>query len=77
MQPDTLKEVLSKSFANATIEIEQAGSHVNILLVSDQFEGLNTVKRQQLVYQSIASLITDGTLHAVNMKTFTPGEYTS
>ena len=75
MQADQLREHLAKRFTNAHIDVTIDGSHVNLLVVSDEFDGLSPVKKQQLVYGELSSLIADGTLHAVNMQTLTPSEY--
>lgn len=50
------------------------GRHVSIDVVSSQFEGKNSVKRQQAVYKAIWLELQD-TLHAVDaMTTKTPAE---
>ncbi len=77
MQAQEIKEHLSKQFSGDYIEVTIDGSHVNLLIVSDQFEGISPVKKQQLVYAQLADLIADGTLHAVNMKTLTKAEYSA
>ncbi|MBD3649303.1 MAG: BolA/IbaG family iron-sulfur metabolism protein, partial [Pseudomonadales bacterium] len=42
--------------------------------VSEGFEGLNRVKRKQIVYALLKGRIESGEVHAVTMKTLTPGE---
>ena len=42
--------------------------------VGEVFEGLNVVKRQQFVYRILNSFITDGSLHALSIHTYTPAE---
>jgi acid stress-induced BolA-like protein IbaG/YrbA len=39
------------------------------------FEGLRPVKKQQLVYAALSDRIADGSIHAVNIRTFTPAEW--
>jgi len=44
-------------------------------VISEQFEGLNAVKRHKLVYAALGDVITGGTLHALTIKAKTPSEY--
>lgn len=69
-----IKSLLESAFDNADIEVVVEGSHVNLSIVSDAFEGLNTLKRQQKVYGILSEYIASGAIHAVNMKTQTPTE---
>jgi acid stress-induced BolA-like protein IbaG/YrbA len=43
-----------------------------VVVVTSEFEGLSTVKRQQLVYSHLQEAIASGAIHAVTMKTYTP-----
>ena len=49
-------------------------SHVRIVVVSKQFEGLNLVKRHQLIYQQINEEL-EGPIHAISLHTFTDSEW--
>ena len=49
-------------------------SHVRIVVVSEQFEGLNLVKRHQLIYQQINEEL-EGPIHAISLYTFTDSEW--
>ena len=75
MEPEAIKSLLTIGFTDANIDVEVEGSHVQLLIVSDEFEGLNTLKRQQKVYGLLAEQIASGVIHAVNMKTQTNIEY--
>jgi acid stress-induced BolA-like protein IbaG/YrbA len=48
----------------------------NILraIVYEGFDGLNTVKRHKVVYNSLNSYIQSGELHAISLKTFASEE---
>ncbi|MFT7387933.1 MAG: acid stress-induced BolA-like protein IbaG/YrbA [Candidatus Endobugula sp.] len=71
MEPDAIKSLLHEHITNATIDVTVEGSHVAVHVVSDDFEGLNTLKRHQKVYSVLSEHIASGVIHAVNMKTFT------
>tara|TARA_B110000438_G_scaffold130881_1_gene127068 strand:+ start:271 stop:594 length:324 start_codon:yes stop_codon:yes gene_type:complete len=49
-------------------------SHVRIVVVSEQFETLNLVKRHQLIYQQINEEL-EGPIHAISLHTFTDSEW--
>lgn len=49
-------------------------SHVRIVVISELFEGLNLVKRHQLIYAEIQEEI-DGPIHALSIHTFTEQEW--
>ncbi|CAM6001092.1 unnamed protein product [Sphagnum balticum] len=49
-------------------------THFNLKIVSARFEGLNRVKRHQLVYALLRSELENG-LHALALTTLTPGEF--
>ncbi|MFA7553773.1 MAG: BolA/IbaG family iron-sulfur metabolism protein [Spongiibacteraceae bacterium] len=75
MQSEQIKELLQQQLADCDIEVGGDGRHVDIAIVGDVFEGLNAVKRQQLVYAALNEQIADGSVHAVNMKTYTRAEW--
>ncbi|MCK9467911.1 MAG: BolA/IbaG family iron-sulfur metabolism protein [Porticoccaceae bacterium] len=74
MNPEDIKTLLATAFPDANIQVEGDGRHFNLVVVSSQFEGLRTIKRQQMVYAALNAEIASGALHAVNMRTLTPAE---
>ncbi|MDY7561427.1 BolA/IbaG family iron-sulfur metabolism protein [Pseudomonas sp. 10B1] len=48
-------------------------THFKAVLVSDQFTGLNAVKRHQRVYAALGDLM--GEFHALALHTYTPEEW--
>ncbi len=75
MQVEEIKTLLQQQIESAEVQVEVDGSHVNLVVVSPAFEGLNPVKKQQLVYGVLSERIADGSIHAVNMKTYTPAQW--
>ncbi len=75
MTPDQIKSALTTQMGTEHLEVESDGSHVHLVVVSADFEGLNAVKKQQLVYGALNEAIASGAIHAVHMKTFTPQEW--
>lgn len=74
MEPEAIKSLLQAHFDDAAIDVTVEGSHANLSIISNAFEGLNTLKRQQAVYGVLSEHIASGAIHAVNMKTQTPQE---
>ena len=75
MQPEEIKALLESQIADSQVDVTVDGSHVNIVVVSPSFIGLNPVKKQQLVYGALSEQIASGVIHAVNMKTYTPDQW--
>jgi acid stress-induced BolA-like protein IbaG/YrbA len=75
MQPDEVKQLLESTIEGCDVDVDINGSHFNLVIVSGVFEDLRPLKRQQMVYAALSSKIADGTIHAVNMKTFTRAEF--
>ena len=67
-----LVQLLNEAFPEAHVSVALEGGHVDIKVISAEFEGLRPVARQQRVYAPLAALIADGTLHAVNISAQTP-----
>lgn len=65
---------LRKELHAAVVAVDGAGNRFEIDVVSEDFAGLNRVKRQQLVYAAIDDLIASGAIHAVTIKAATPAE---
>lgn len=57
------------------VEVQGDGYHYQLVVVSNQFEGLPRIKREQWVYAQLMAWITTGQLHAVTMKTWTVAEW--
>lgn len=74
MNPEDVKALLVTELAGCDVSVDGDGRHFDIRVVGDLFKGLRAVQRQQRVYAVLQSQIADGTIHAVNMKIFTPDE---
>lgn len=73
LQPTLLKVINESSQHNVP---EGSESHFRVLIVSNAFEGLTTVKRHQRVYSVISEEI-KSRIHAFSQQTFTPSEWES
>lgn len=75
MDASQIKSLLEAEITEAQVDVSIDGSHVNLVVISPVFVGLNAVKKQQMVYGVLKEAIASGVIHAVNMKTFTPEEW--
>lgn len=76
MQPEQVKALLESHLPDCDITVSSAdGSHFDVTVVGDVFAGLSPVKKQQLVYAGLNEHIASGSMHAVNMKTYTRAEW--
>lgn len=67
MNEAMIKKALEGEFPGATIDVQLDGSHCQVTVISDVFEGLRPVARQQRVYAPLGEFIRSGALHAVNI----------
>lgn len=75
MQSENVKVLVEQGIENGQVAVQGEGDKFEILVISDQFEGANTVRRQQMVYACINHCIADGSIHAVSIKSYTPAEW--
>lgn len=77
MDAATVKSLLQNQLPECEFRVQGEGSNYDIEAIGDVFEGLRPVKKQQLVYAALSERIADGSIHAVNIRTYTPGEWTA
>ena len=77
MEVEEIQSLLQEQIPGCQAEVDVDGSHLNLAVVSEKFEGLNSLKKQQLVYGALNHAIADGRIHAVHMKTYTPSEWSA
>jgi acid stress-induced BolA-like protein IbaG/YrbA len=75
MQVDELKALLEAKLPGCDVQVSGDGRHFDLIVVGTVFEGMSAVKKHQHVYAAINDRIADGSLHAVNMKTYTPAQW--
>ena len=71
---EEVTKLIEASFPDATISIDGDGYKYETTVVSEEFAGLNTLKRHQAVYAAVNSAITSGELHALTITAKTPEE---
>ena len=75
LDPKEIETWIAQGLACEHIAIEGDGQHFAALIVSREFAGMNRVKRQQRVYQTVRGKLDSGELHALSKQTLTPEEW--
>lgn len=75
MDAQTVKTLVSEVIEGAEVQVEGAGSNYDITVISPVFADMRPVKKQQTVYAALNGAIADGSIHAVNIRTYTPQEW--
>ena len=75
MDAATVKAMLQSHLADCEFHVQGEGSNYDVTAIGSMFEGLRPVRKQQLVYGALSENIADGSIHAVNIRTFTPAEW--
>ena len=64
MIEDEIKKRILEGIPGSQVEVVISGNRAEISVVSESFEPLNRVRRDQEVYKYVKDYISDGTLHA-------------
>ena len=75
MDAKTVEAMVSEALDGATVSVEGSGANYDITVVSEVFADMRPVRKQQTVYATINAAIASGSIHAVNIRTFTPAEW--
>lgn len=68
-------EVLIRAKIPGEITVTTRDSvHFEALIISEAFDGVSRLKRQQMVYAALGTALTEGHIHAISLKTLTPVE---
>ncbi len=75
LDPQEIRQRLEHVFADGSVAAADTtgdGDHFTVTVVSDRFAGKSLVERHQMVYGALAALMPR--IHALQLKTVTPGE---
>lgn len=71
-----VETTLREKLKDAEVKVEDfgGGDHLQAVVVTPDFEGLNTVKRHRLIYAALGDAMRQA-IHALTLKVFTPSEW--
>lgn len=75
MNAADIRQLIADGLAGAEVLVDGMGDRFDICVISDHFEGLSPVKRQQQVYACIRAPLDQGHIHAVNLQTWTRAQW--
>lgn len=75
MDNQEIETLLKSELDLAEVHVNSDGSHFQIIAVSDKFDGMSRVKKQQMIYAPLSDKIADGSMHALSIKTFSEKEW--
>lgn len=75
MDPTEVAELVRQEMPECQVEVQVDGNHYMVVVVGEVFEGLSTIKRQQMINKALFHKVMDGTIHALHPKAFTPVEW--
>jgi acid stress-induced BolA-like protein IbaG/YrbA len=70
-----VEKLVTQALVLDEIQVKFDGSQCSIIAVSDMFDELSRVKRQQAVLTPLADIIKDGSVHAISVKTFNKAQW--
>lgn len=74
MDPQEVTRLIEAGFENATVRVlTDDNSHFQAIVVAEEFDGLRTIARHQLVYKTLGSFV-GNEIHALSIRAMTPGE---
>ena len=75
MEPEEIKKIIEAGIPGSQATVTGDGSKYEATVISDAFDGLNMVKKHQLVYAHLNEHISSGAIHALTIKAHTPAEW--
>lgn len=66
---------IKQAIPDAEIQVEGADCSFSVVVLSQQFEKMMPVKRQQRILACFSDLLGSGALHALSVKAHTPAEW--
>jgi acid stress-induced BolA-like protein IbaG/YrbA len=75
---EQVKQLIDRELDATHVEVRDltgGGDHLEAIVVSPKFEGLNLVKQHQLVYSALKTELASEAIHALALKTYTPDKW--
>tara|TARA_B100000609_G_C16937448_1_gene292399 strand:- start:80 stop:301 length:222 start_codon:yes stop_codon:yes gene_type:complete len=69
-----ITQLLKSQFPEADISFDGEDCNSRVLIVSEKFEGLNSLQRHKLVLGALKDHFQSGELHALSLRTKSPSE---
>ena len=70
-----IQALIEAGIPNATVKVNGEGCSASVVVISDAFDGLSLLKQQKMVYATLGDNITNGTVHALTIKSYTNAQW--
>lgn len=75
MDPTEITQLIEAGFADAIVKVMSGdNTHFEALVVAEEFEGLRSLARHQLIYECLGALV-GNEIHALSIMALTPEEW--
>nr|WP_086938326.1 BolA family iron metabolism protein IbaG [Thaumasiovibrio occultus] len=75
METAQIEQILQEALSLQEVHVKGDGSHYEVIAVSEIFDGMSRVKKQQAIYAPLMSHIASNEIHALSIKAYTPDEW--
>jgi acid stress-induced BolA-like protein IbaG/YrbA len=76
ISPQEVKAMIENAMPDAQIDVQSPdGEHFDVTVVSSQFAGKGLVQQHQLVYRAVNEAMSNDSIHALALKTYTPEDW--
>lgn len=72
-----IKEKIKKSLNTTHLEVVdlRGGDHIQVIAVSPEFENKTLIEKHKMIYDILAEEMKSNAIHALTLKTYSPGEW--
>ena len=70
-----IKSLIESGILGAQVVVDGEGCSASVIVVSDEFEGKSMLQQQKMVYATLGDNITNGTIHALSIKSYTVAQW--
>lgn len=74
MTTEEIQKKIEQAIPGARARVSGADAHYEALVVAEAFEGKSLIERHQMVYAAVRIEMASEAIHALALKTATPGE---
>lgn len=72
-----IQALIEAGIPGADVTVTGEGCSAGVRVISEAFDGLSLLKQQKLVYATLGDNITNGNIHALTIKSYTPEQWSS
>jgi acid stress-induced BolA-like protein IbaG/YrbA len=73
MQPEDIKQMIERGLPGARVSVTGDGHHFEAEVIASEFAGKSTLQQHQIVYRTLGGKM-GNEIHALSLRTLTPGE---